>query len=625
MFKYTIKRVLQSLGTVLIVVSIVSLLLSLMPTDYFFTEEQLIKLTDKQKEDQLAAAGLLDSPIVQLFRFLENLILKFDLGTSRRIQAGVPVIKVIGDKFAISMRLGCIALVISLILGVPMGILQARHKDHLFDHIGAAYTIFVNAVPRLVSYSLVLVIGAAFYLVAFSTVRLVGDALFSDAIRSHAAQTQNLAAALGEKLGSDTADAFHQRLLQAASQSGGRLLVVDADGKVTYDTFGERCGTLLALGEVRSVLRGEKDADYGFHLRDGAGKTQAPSVLDALTGRDISRVWVGCFVSPLEADGQRTGALLLLTDVQETVDSLISVRDRMAFIFLLALTAVLVLAGLISRIVTRPVAELSGGIERMSKGDYEYRVHVQGKGEMAQLAAAFNQMSEQVHNLDEARNQFVSNASHELKTPLATIKILVESMMYQDDMDPQLRREFLGDIDKEIDRLSSVVGDLLTLVHIDSHKLRLRREMMVLADTVRETAARLGPLAKKRGQQIVVHIQDECEMFADPGKLAQVCYNIIENAIKYTPDGGTITVSLAKAGRDAVLEIADTGVGIPETDLPHVFDRFYRVDKARSRETGGTGLGLSIVKQIVRLHAGTVTVASEYGKGTTFTVQLPVK
>ena len=470
-----------------------------------------------------------------------------------------------------------------------------------------------------------LVIGAAFYLVAFSTVRLVGDALFSDAIRSHAAQTQNLAAALGEKLGSDTADAFHQRLLQAASQSGGRLLVVDADGKVTYDTFGERCGTLLALAEVRSVLRGEKDADYGFHLRDGAGKTQAPSVLDALTGRDISRVWVGCFVSPLEADGQRTGALLLLTDVQETVDSLISVRDRMVFIFLLALTAVLVLAGLISRIVTRPVAELSGGIERMSKGDYEYRVHVQGKGEMAQLAAAFNQMSEQVHNLDEARNQFVSNASHELKTPLATIKILVESMMYQDDMDPQLRREFLGDIDREIDRLSSVVGDLLTLVHIDSHKLRLRREMMVLADTVRETAARLAPLAKKRGQQIVVHIQDECEMFADPGKLAQVCYNIIENAIKYTPDGGTITVSLAKAGRDAVLEIADTGVGIPEADLPHVFDRFYRVDKARSRETGGTGLGLSIVKQIVRLHAGTVTVASEYGKGTTFTVQLPVK
>ena len=460
---------------------------------------------------------------------------------------------------------------------------------------------------------------------ASSTIRLVGSALFDDTIRTHLSEVRTLSVTLGERMESDSADAFYQRLLQAASQSGGRLLVVDSDGKVTYDTFGERCGTLLSLAEVRTVLRGETDGDYGFHLQSGAGRTQAPSILDGITGRDVSRVWVGCFTAPLEAEGQRVGVLILLSGIQETVDSLISVRDRMVGIFLLALAVVLVLAGLISRIVTKPVRELSDGIERMSKGDYEHRVRVQGKGEMAQLAAAFNQMSEQVHNLDEARNQFVSNASHELKTPLATIKILVESMMYQDDMDPQLRAEFLSDIDKEIDRLSSVVGDLLTLVHIDSHKLRLRREMMVFSDTVRETVSRLTPLAKKRRQQIEMHIEDDCEMFADPGKLAQVCYNIIENAIKYTPDGGKITVSLHKSGRDAVLDISDTGVGIPEGDLPHVFDRFYRVDKARSRETGGTGLGLSIVKQIVRLHAGSVTVASEPGRGTTFTVQLPVK
>ena len=149
--------------------------------------------------------------------------------------------------------------------------------------------------------------------------------------------------------------------------------------------------------------------------------------------------------------------------------------------------------------------------------------------------------------------------------------------------------------------------------------------MMVFADTVRTTVKRLEPLAKKRGQTIETDIGDSCEMFADPGKLSQVCYNIIENAIKYTPDDGKITVKLRRAGRDAVLEISDTGVGIPEEDLPHVFDRFYRVDKARSRETGGTGLGLSIVQQIVRLHAGSVTVQSKPGVGTTFTVQLPVK
>ena len=159
MLRYTIKRLLHCVVTVLIVVSIVSLLLSLMPTDYYFTEDQLIKLTDEQKESQLAAAGLLDSPFVQLFNFLKQLILKGDLGTSRRIQNGVPVVDVIGGKFAISMKMGCIALVISLFLGIPMGILQAKNKDGVFDHVGAAYTIFVNAVPRLISYSLVLVLG----------------------------------------------------------------------------------------------------------------------------------------------------------------------------------------------------------------------------------------------------------------------------------------------------------------------------------------------------------------------------------------------------------------------------------------------------------------------------------
>ncbi len=467
-------------------------------------------------------------------------------------------------------------------------------------------------------------IGVSFYAVAASTIRLVSDSLFEDTIRRQKTEAAELAGALRGRLESETADAFYVRLLQAARESGGRLLIVDGDGKVQFDTFDERCGTRLALSEVFEVIAGGADAAYGFHLQDGGGQTQAPSVFDGLMRRDTSRVWRGCFVQALGEEGGG-GALLLIVSVQDTVDSLISLRDRMIAISLAALAVVLLLAGLISGIVTRPVAELSAGIERMTKGDYQHRVHVPGRGEMAQLAEAFNQMSEQVHNLDEARNQFVSNASHELKTPLTTIKILVESMMYQDDMDPELRREFLGDIDKEIDRLSSVVGDLLTLVHIDSHKLKLRRERMLFAETVRESVRRLAPLAKKRAQTLETSIADDCEMFADPGKLAQVCYNIIENAIKYTPDGGKIAVSLHREGRDAVLEIADTGVGIPQEDLPHVFDRFYRVDKARSRDTGGTGLGLSIVQQIVRLHAGSVTVQSEPGKGTTFIVQLPVK
>lgn len=160
MLKYTIKRLLQSCVTILLIVSVVFLLLRLMPTDYYFTEDELIKLTPEQKHDRLEAAGLLDNPFVQLGRFYKDMFLKGDLGESRRIQVGHPVMAVIGSRFGVSMRLGGTALAISLLLGVCMGVLQARNKDRLLDHVGTAYTVFVNAVPSLVSYSLILVLGA---------------------------------------------------------------------------------------------------------------------------------------------------------------------------------------------------------------------------------------------------------------------------------------------------------------------------------------------------------------------------------------------------------------------------------------------------------------------------------
>ncbi len=163
MARYIFKRLLQSVVTILLVVTVVFLLLRLMPTDYYFTEEENIKLTDAQKNDRLLAAGLLDPPLKQLKNFYKQLFTEFDLGTSRRIQANQPVVKVIASKFGVSMKLGLIALGISLVLGVSMGVLQARYKDGVFDHIGTAYTVFVNAVPGLVTYSLILAFGARIF------------------------------------------------------------------------------------------------------------------------------------------------------------------------------------------------------------------------------------------------------------------------------------------------------------------------------------------------------------------------------------------------------------------------------------------------------------------------------
>ena len=471
--------------------------------------------------------------------------------------------------------------------------------------------------------SLFLVISLAFLVTANWTVGVVSDSLFTETATRHLTDVTKLSATLGERITSVSVDIFYRELAEAARQMGGRLLAVNMDNKVVFDTFDQRCGSLLPLGEVIAVLENGADTDYGFHLHDSDEDDQTPGLTSSHGGPQ----WEGCFTAALLDDSVRLqGALALIVSLQDTVDKLNQLRERMLTVFGTALIGVLLLAGLLSRMLTRPIRELSAGIERMGRGDYGQPVHVRGRGEMAELAAAFNEMSEKVHSLDESRNQFVSNASHELKTPLATMKILVESMLYQDDMEPEVFKEFLGDINREIDRLSAVVGDLLTLVRIDSHKLALKREAVCFADIVRESAGRLQPLAEKHGLEMTVETEDPCRMEADAGKLTQVCYNIISNAIKYTPEGGKIRVHLKRSNRDAVLEVSDTGVGIAAKDLPHIFDRFYRADKSRSRdgESGGTGLGLSIVRQIVRLHAGTVTVRSEPGAGSVFTVLLPV-
>ena len=289
-------------------------------------------------------------------------------------------------------------------------------------------------------------------------------------------------------------------------------------------------------------------------------------------------------------------------------------------IFLLAAVALF----FITRQMTRPLTAMAGAASSMARGDFSARASEKGSGEIRRLAETFNSMSEKIETLDITRNQFVANASHELKTPLAAMKVLIESLVYQPDMDKGLRTEFLQDINREIDRLSAIVSDLLTLVRMDAGSVKLAREKLTLQDLVEENRHRLDPMARKRRQELVINIKDPCEMSADKGKMNQVIYNLMENAIKYTQEGGRIVVTLDRTTRNAVLSVKDNGPGIPQDAIPHIFDRFFRVDKARSRETGGTGLGLSIVRQMVLLHGGTIRVESQEGHGSDFIVELPV-
>ena len=231
-------------------------------------------------------------------------------------------------------------------------------------------------------------------------------------------------------------------------------------------------------------------------------------------------------------------------------------------------------------------------------------------------------MAAQLESLDKTRNQFVSNASHELKTPLATMKILLESMLYQPDMPSEVREDFMQDMNHEIDRLTGIVTDLLVLTRMDNGE-EMKRGIVNMTELTRETIHQLTPAAEKNRQTITEDVQEEMFLYGDRSKLSQILYNLMDNAIKYTPEEGKISVSLREEDGNVVWRVRDNGIGIPEDDQEHIFERFYRVDKARGRETGGTGLGLSIVKQMVRMHDGTITVRSNPGKGSEFVVTFP--
>ncbi len=450
---------------------------------------------------------------------------------------------------------------------------------------------------------------------------MVGDYLFNQRIRTDRTGLESLAVRIARDVDNSDVSAIRESLSLAAGELGGRVLLLDENGKVQADSYGEMNGIRLEYPEVANVLLKGVTTDYGIHEMESGEQLNTNNLLFTRRG---NASWVGYCTAGVVMSSEIIGVLLLVSPVQEMMQNLYQLQDQMVLIFIVIAVAALLCALIFARVITKPVGGLMRGIQRMSKGDFSARVQVKSSGEFRQLAQAFNSMSEKLETLDQSRNQFVSNASHELKTPLATMKIMLESLIYQPDMDKELRAEFMSDINSEIDRLSNVVSDLLTLVQMDSQNVKLTRENLSIAALIKENAHRLQPIADQKGQQIALTLSDPCDIYADKSKLNQVIYNLMENAVKYTQSGGQIKVSLVRQGRDAIFTVSDNGPGIPKENLPHVFDRFYRVDKARSREKGGTGLGLSIVHQLVLLHGGAIRVESEEGKGASFIVELPL-
>ena len=459
------------------------------------------------------------------------------------------------------------------------------------------------------------IVGLSFGVAATNLTGLVRDYLFEQRTREDSVLTEKAAAAAAPFFAAASPEDVNRVLEENAQAMDGRLMLVDRDGKVQYDTLREMSGHRLQLDEVLRVLTGTAEQAYGIHDPGEPGA-------ERMGGGEYSGQ-LAYSVHAMDGEDGPIGALLFVSRIQSLMDSLSTVQWKLISVFVLIALAALVVALFLSQIVTKPITNLSRSMRRMGKGDLSVRVPEKGSGELRELAENYNTMAAQLERLDKTRNQFVSNASHELKTPLTTMKIMLETVMYEPNMPPELRTEFMQDMNHEIDRLTGIVTDLLTLSRVDSDKGDMKHEPVDMSALTVEVIHQLTPAAENRGQRLESSIEQGLQMLGDKSRLNQILYNLTDNAIKYSPDGGRIFVSLGKEGDGLVWRVRDNGVGIPPEDQEHIFERFYRVDKARSRETGGTGLGLSIVKQLVTMHGGTISVHSEPGRGSEFKVIFP--
>ena len=394
-----------------------------------------------------------------------------------------------------------------------------------------------------------------------------------------------------------------EKALSGLEETGvSRVMVTDTSGRVLYDTRQQENarGQYAFYTEIAQALDGN-DAFYcGYDGSAFLSRCAAPVVYRS---QIIGAVYA------YQYDAQQ-GALL--KDLQKNL------------ITISAVVAVLVVGVslLLSRMFGRRISRLLQAIRTVREGSYSHRAQTRGTDEIGQIAAEFNSLTDRLQTTEEARRRFVSDASHEMKTPLAGIKLLTDSILQTENIDPATTREFVADIGDEASRLERITEDLLRLTRLDSGAVE--PAVRVAVKPILERAARmLQPVARQREIRLTCRADETAAVLATEGDIHQILYNLMENSVKYTAPGGFVHASVSVEGGRVVLTVSDNGIGIPPEDMPHIFERFYRVDKARSRQIGGTGLGLSIVGDTVQRRGGEISVAPRAGGGTVFTVSFP--
>ena len=386
---------------------------------------------------------------------------------------------------------------------------------------------------------------------------------------------------------------------------GGRILVINRDGKVIKDTFNLDLGKYSLSEEVIEGFSGKEASLY-----DDENQYIEMTV---------------CIRNGESAEREILGVLLISFSTVEISNSkaILERRGTMALGIVVLIT--LLLGWFLSRMLVNPLLKITSAIEGITDGYQDEEISVPDYLETELITDAFNRMLARVKSVDDSREEFVSNVSHELKTPLASMKVLADSLNMNPDAPLEQYKEFMQDISDEIDRENQIISDLLSLVRMDKKAADLNIEEISVNDQLEQILRRLDPIAEKAGVELILDSFRPVTAEVDETKLSLALTNIIENAIKYNkPEGGWVRVSLNADRKYFYVTIADSGIGIPEEDLDNVFERFFRVDKSHSRDIGGTGLGLAITKSAIAMHKGAVRVSSVLGEGTTFSIRVPL-
>ena len=386
---------------------------------------------------------------------------------------------------------------------------------------------------------------------------------------------------------------------QMESLKSSRLVVTDQIGAVLYDSGGSRIGSYMLLPEIITATKGNDVFSSDYY--DGSIE---------------SRV-----ATPIISYGTVVGCIYM-TEHDTTQGALIKSLQTTVFRITLFLEIVVTLYSIaFAARFSRRLRQIMTSMRIIQEGNYSHKVDIGGNDELTILGNEFNDLTERLQTSEQKRSRFVSDASHELKTPLASIKLLSDSIL-QYDMDLETVREFVGDIGDEAERLNRMTAKLLSLTKSEG-RTNEESEIIRMAPTIRRVARMLHQNAIQAGISFHLELEEDSPVLILEDDLYQIVFNLMENGIKYNVSGGSLTVRLRREEDNAILEVSDTGMGIPEDALGHIFERFYRVDKARSRASGGSGLGLSIVRTIAQRNRGEITVSSVLGKGTTFTVTFP--